>query len=103
MTEKFAYKEKDILITHKISVDFCIADEIKKLNNENCISTLSSCCGHGDAGYIIVGGSDIEEMLKLGYKMTTAKYLDNDIMINDRIVTCAFKPLSICKCIVIGK
>lgn len=98
MTEKVAHKEKDIKITHDISVDSCIADEIEKLNNENNIFTLSSCCGHGYAGYIIVGGSDIQEMLKLGYEVTTLKYLDNDIVTDERVVMCAFKPFSICKC-----
>ena len=98
MTEKFAHEEKDITITHDISVDSCIADEIEKLNNKNNVFTLSSCCGHGNAGYIIVCGSDIQEMLKLEYEMTTIKYLDNDIAAVDRVVMCAFKPKSECIC-----
>lgn len=98
MTEKVAHKEKDITIKHNISVDSCIADEIEKLNNENNIFTLGSCCGHGQAGYIIVCGSDIKEMLKLGYEMTTLKYLDNDLVVDDRSVICAFKPKSECYC-----
>lgn len=98
MTGKVAYKEKDITITHDISVDSCIADEIEKLNNKNDIFTLSSCCGHGHAGYIIVCGSEIQEMLKLGYEVTTLKYLDNDIVADDRVVICAFKPKSECNC-----
>ena len=99
MTGKITHKEKDIKIIHKISVDSCIADEIEKLNNENCISTLSSCCGHGNVGYIIVSGNDIEEMIKLGYKTTTFKYFDNDIIGDYEIVLCAFKPKSKCDCI----
>lgn len=98
MTGKITHKEKDITIAHKISVDSCIADEIEKLNNEDNIFTLSSCCGHGNAGYIIVCGSEIQEMLKLGYEVTTIKYLDNDIVADDRIVMCAFKPKSECRC-----
>lgn len=98
MTEKVDYKETDIIITHNISVDSCIADEIKRLNNENGIFTLSSCCGHGHSGYIIVCGSEIQEMLKLGYDMTTMKYLDNDIMTDDKVIICAFKPKSKCNC-----
>lgn len=98
MTEKVPHKETDITITHNISVDSCIADEIKRLNNENGIFTLSSCCGHGHAGYIIVCGSEIDEMFKLGYDVTTIKYLDNDIITEDKIVICAFKPKSKCSC-----
>ena len=98
MTEKVLHNGTNIRITHDISVDSCIADEIEKLNNEYDILTLSSCCGHGDAGYIIVSGSDIQKMMGLGYKITSAKYLDNDITDVDRVVTCSFKPISICKC-----
>lgn len=93
------HKETDIMITHNISVDSCIAEEIKRLNDKNDIFTLSSCCGHGDAGYIVVDGSFSEEMIKLGYEMTTMKYWDNDMMTDDRIVMCAFKPKSKCICI----
>lgn len=98
MTGKIAHKEKGIRIAHEISVDSCIADEIERLNNKNGIFTLSSCCGHGNAGYIIVCGSEIKEMLKLGYEVTTIKYLDNDIVEDDRVVMCAFKPKSKCGC-----
>jgi hypothetical protein len=98
MTGKATHKEKDITIKHNISVDSCIANEIEKLNNENNIFTLGSCCGHGQIGYIVVCGSDIQEMLRLGYEMTTPKYLDNDIVIDDRVVTCSFKPKSECTC-----
>lgn len=98
MTEKVLHKETDITIIHNISVDSCIADEIKRLNNVNGLFTLSSCCGHGDAGYIIVCGSEIKEMLNLGYEVTTIKYLDNDILTEDRVVMCAFKPKSKCNC-----
>lgn len=97
-TEKSTHKEKGITITHNISVDSCIADEIEKLNNENNIFTLGSCCGHGQAGYIIVCGNEIQEMSRLGYEMTTLKYLDNDMVVDDRVVLCAFKPKSECKC-----
>lgn len=92
------HKEKDITIKHNISVDSCISDEIEKLNNDNNIFTLSSCCGHGHAGYIIVCGNDIQEMFKLEYETTTLKYLDNDIVVDDRVVLCAFKPKSECTC-----
>lgn len=98
MTGKVVHKERDITITHDISVDSCIADEIEKLNNENNIFTLSSCCGHGNAGYIIVCGNDIQEMFDLGYEVTTIKYLDNDIVTDDRVVLCAFVPKSECNC-----
>jgi len=36
--------------------------------------------------YIVVDGSYSEEMIKLGYEMTTMKYWDNDILTDDRIV-----------------
>lgn len=98
MKEEVTYKEKDITIAHNISVDLCIADEIEMLNNKEGVFTLSSCCGHGSVGYIIVCGSEIKEMLKLGYEVTTIKYLDNDIVTNDRVVMCAFKPKSKCNC-----
>jgi hypothetical protein len=98
MTEKTVHNETDITITHDISVDSCIADEIKRLNNENRILTLSSCCGHGHVGYIVVSGNDIQKMLKLGYDMTTIEYFDNDIVTDDRIAMCAFKPKSKCNC-----
>lgn len=98
MTGRVAHKEADITVTHKISVDVCIADEIEKLNNENDIFTLSSCCGHGETGYIIVAGSDIQQMIKLGYEMTAMKYLDSDAIADDRIVMSAFKPKSKCNC-----
>lgn len=98
MTEKVAHKEKNITIKHDITVDSCIAEEIEKLNNDNNIFTLGSCCGHGHSGYIIVCGNEIQEMFKLGYEMTTLKYLDNDIVADDRIVICAFKPKSECNC-----
>lgn len=92
------HKETDILIIHRIAIDSCIADEIEKLNNENDIFTLSSCCGHGETGYIIVAGNDIQQMISLGYDMTAMKYLDSDAIADDRIVMCAFKPKSECKC-----
>lgn len=99
MTTEVEHKETDVTVTHKISVDSCIADEINRLNNEHNIFTLSSCCGHGEyAGYIIVTGDDIKKMIKLRYKMTTAKYWDNDIGIGDRIVTCTFRSQSKCNC-----
>lgn len=100
MTENVTHKEKDITLVHKISVDDCIADEIEKLNNMHGIFTLSSCCGHGKAGYIIVAGSDMHVMIDLGYNNMVLKYLDNDVEIEgDRIVIMAFKPKSECKCV----
>lgn len=100
MAGKITHKEKDITLVHKISVDECIADEIEKLNNVHSILTLSSCCGHGEAGYIIVAGSDMQIMIGLGYGVIALKYLDNDAEIEgDRIVMMAFKPKSECKCI----
>ena len=98
MTGKVTHKEADITVTHKISVDACIANEIEKLNNIDDIFTLSSCCGHGQAGYIIVAGSDIQQMIKLGYEITAMKYLDSDAIADDRIVVCAFKSKSKCNC-----
>lgn len=96
---ELTHKEIDITICHKISVDSCMAEEILKLNNVDKIFTLSSCCGHGDAGYIIVAGSDIQKMASLGYDTIALKYLDNDAEIEgDKIVMCAFKPRSECKC-----
>lgn len=92
-------REANITIVHNIDVDSCIADEIEKLNNIDNIFTLSSCCGHGYTGYIVVAGSEIEKMTRLGYEMTTLKYLDNEIDIDkERIVLCAFKPKSECTC-----
>lgn len=67
MTRKVAHSKKDITLIHNISVDDCIADEIEKLNNVHGIFTLSSCCGHGNTGYIIVAGSDMKVMIDLGY------------------------------------
>lgn len=99
MTGKAVHKETNITIVHEIDVDSCIADEIKKLNNVDNIFTLSSCCGHGETGYIIVAGSEIEKMTDLGYEPTALKYLDNEIEYGkDRIVLCAFKPKSECVC-----
>lgn len=98
MTGKVTHKDKDITLVHKISVDDCIADEIEKLNNVHGIFTLSSCCGHGNTGYIIVAGSDMKVMTDLGYNTIALKYLDNDAEIEgDRIVMMAFKPKSECK------
>ena len=100
MTGKVAHKEKDITLVHKVSIDDCIADEIEKLNNIDDIFTLSSCCGHGDTGYIIVAGSDMQRMIDLGYNTMALKYLDNDAEIEgDRIVMMAFRQKSECKCI----
>lgn len=99
LTRKILYKETDITVVHRISVDECIAKEIEKLNNVNDIFTLSSCCGHGEAGYIIVAGIDIERMMDLGYYTTALKYSDNDTEIEgDKIVICSFKPKSECRC-----
>lgn len=99
MTEKMTHREKDITLIHKISVDECIAEEIEKLNNVYDIFTLSSCCGHGNAGYIIVAGSDMKRMIDLGYNTVALKYLDNDAEIGgDRIVMMAFRPKSECRC-----
>lgn len=96
---KDKHSEKDITIYHNIAVDTCMADEIERLNNMNGIFTLSSCCGHGKNGYIIVAGSDIKRMIDLGYNMVTLKYLDNDTEVEgDRIVMCAFRPKSKCIC-----
>lgn len=92
-------REKEITIVHEISVDSCIADEIEELNNVGGIFTLSSCCGHGETGYIIVAGSDIHEMSKLGYQTIALKYLDNEVELEkDRIVLCGFRPKSKCIC-----
>lgn len=100
MTGNVAHKEKDITLVHKISVDDCIAEEIEKLNNVHCIFTLSSCCGHGHSGYIIVAGNDMQIMIDLGYNTMALKYLDNDAEVEgDRIVMMAFKPKSECKCV----
>jgi len=100
LTGNVAHKEKDITLVHKISVDDCIADEIEKLNNVNDIFTLSSCCGHGNTGYIIVAGSDIQTMTSLGYNTIALKYIDNDTEIEgDRIVMMAFRPKSECECV----
>lgn len=52
LTRKIRHIETDITIFHNISVDSCIADEIETLNNIGNIFTLSSCCGHGNVGYI---------------------------------------------------
>lgn len=94
-------KEKVIKIAHNVSVDYCIAEEIKRLNDEHDIFTLSSCCGHGNgvSGYIIVSGDDINKMLKLEYEITNIKYFDNDIVTSDKLVLCAFKPKSRCECV----
>jgi hypothetical protein len=93
------HKEKAITLVHNIRVDDCIADEIEELNNVYGIFTLSSCCGHGSTGYIIVAVSDMEEMMSLGYNNIALNYLDNDIEIEgDRIVMMAFKPKSECNC-----
>lgn len=93
------HKETDITVFHHISVDECIAKEIEELNNINDIFTLSSCCGHEQNGYIIVAGNDIKRMMDLGYRTVTLKYIDNDAEIDgDRIVMCAFRPKSECKC-----
>lgn len=99
MTGKVTHKEKNIIITHSIDVDSCIADEIEKLNNIDDIFTLSSCCGHGNTGYIIVVGSDIEKMIHLEYGTTAIRYLDNEVELDkERVVLCAFKPKSECNC-----
>ena len=99
MTKKTVHKETNITIVHEIDVDSCIAGEIEKLNNVDDIFTLSSCCGHGATGYIIVAGSEIEKMIGLGYETKALNYLDNDIESgNERIVLCAFKPKSECVC-----
>ena len=100
MTGNIIHKEKDVTLVHKVSIDDCIADEIEKLNNIDDIFTLSSCCGHGEIGYIIVAGSDMQRMIDLGYNTIASKYLDNDTEIEgDRIVMMAFKSKSECKCI----
>lgn len=100
MTVKVTHKEKYITLVHKISVDECIADEIEKLNNMYDIYTLSSCCGHGNIGYIIVAGSDMHVMIELGYSNIALNYLDNDTEIEGyRIVMMAFKPKSQCRCV----
>jgi hypothetical protein len=98
MTGKAEHKGTDVIIVHKVSIDSCISGEIERLNNDNNVLTLSSCCGHGDVGYIIVCGSDIQKMSELGYKTTTIKYLDHDIISDDTMVLCAFKPKSKCNC-----
>lgn len=99
MIETLVHKEKSITLVHEIDVDSCIADEILKLNNVDHIFTLSSCCGHGESGYIIVTGSEINKMIKLGYEMTVLRHMDNDIELGkDRIALCGFKPKSECKC-----
>lgn len=95
--------EKEISITHTITVDSCIADEIEKLNNINKIYTEYSCCGHGDSGFIIVRSEDADKMCELGYEPiggqhkivygatdTTAAYVR---------IQCNFKPKSVCGCI----
>jgi hypothetical protein len=94
------HSEKKITICHTIFVDSCLAEEITKLNNEKDILTLSSCCGHGEnIGYIIVGGIDIEKMMKLGYLIASQGYMDNEIDFDkDKLVLCSFRPKSKCEC-----
>ena len=100
MIGNVTHKKRDIALVHEISVDDYIADEVEKLNNVHGIFTLSSCCGHRGAGYIIVAGSDMQVMIDLGYNTIASKYLDNDTEIEgDRIVMMAFKPKSECKCV----
>lgn len=89
-----------IAVHHKISVDICIAEEIEKLNNDHNIFTLSSSCGHDkESGSIIVAGSDIQEMIDLGYDIINIKYLSDDIGTDNKIVMCGFEPKSKCKLI----
>ena len=101
MTGKTTHKETSVTITHDVLIDSCIADEIRKLNNDDDIFTLSSCCGHGiHVGYIIVAGSEIEKMIHLGYETTALKYLDNEVESDDdKVVLCSFKPKSECNCV----
>jgi hypothetical protein len=52
----------------QISVDECIADELKEIWAEG-ITTTGSCCGHFRyAGEVFVIEKDIEKMEQLGYK-----------------------------------
>ena len=58
-----------ITISHTISVDECIANEIIELNNKHNILTVNSCCNHkeGYYGSVAVHPDDIINMLVLGY------------------------------------
>lgn len=97
--------EVEIIITQKIKVDLCLAEEIKELNNVHNIDTQFCCCGHGGQGYIIVKDLDIEKMLSLGYKRTGRRYHNISYYVTDKrrikdheFVQWQFLPKSKCTC-----
>lgn len=53
-------------------VDACVADIVKKMNTEQAINTLTSCCYHGkdipdDEGQIIIDSHSVYNAIKHGY------------------------------------
>jgi hypothetical protein len=59
-------------LTHRVRVDRCIAQEIRRLNNSFNILTLYSCCGHIIGKYegcIVVSPYSIADMQELGYEL----------------------------------
>jgi len=66
--------EVSVMISEKISVDKCIAEEILGLW-EKGITTTGSCCGHNKInGMINFPDSETENMKQLGYRVYRNKF-----------------------------
>ena len=88
--------EVEIEVRHKIEVDGCIAKEVEELNNLYGVTTLWSCCGHGDVkrAAIVVIKEDVDTVVhELGYEQIMADP-DVDITTMDLWV----RPKSKCGC-----
>ena len=81
---------RTITVTHQIEVDTCIAEEVHRLNNEHRVTTVNSCCGHGDPrmAYITVRPEDMERMFLLEYERLPTIF----------IMQHTFRPKSECTC-----
>ena len=87
-------RDARVNIIREIPTDICIAKEIEYLNNIHNINTISSCCGHGNSGHIVVHISDAYCMRdQLGYIPQINFEKDENMK------TVSFDPKSACTCV----
>jgi hypothetical protein len=90
-------KHKWITLRRKIFVDDCLSEELKKLNNEHGVMTLSSCCGHKETQrYIAVYPECVDKMITLGYKPIGVNTVSCKGQYEMKLV--CFEPKSMCYC-----
>lgn len=61
-----------------VPVDYCIADEVQKMNDSGVV-TVSSCCGHGNGKpHALVDEISLKLLQSLGYETQPYVYADGE-------------------------